>query len=111
MKHLKTFDEFYEILQKEVKDYLAEVASWDNPELRKKDRDTISCDKDEMYERLPIRRAVRKIYPGRYTTEEINQAIEFCCKKKGQSRKREDFYRCVFDYLNTRSLQDRENNR
>lgn len=99
MKKLKTFKEFVESINEEREKDINEVADWDNPDKRKKDSDTISCDDDETYEREPIKRAVSKAYPGIFTTSEIDNAIEHCCKKAGQSRQREDFYRCVFDRL------------
>jgi hypothetical protein len=96
---MKTLTEFIEETKKEREKYITEVASWDDPDKIKKDRDTISCDDDETYEREPIRRAVAKKYPNQFRTSEINDAIEQCCKKKGQSRQREEFYKCVHEYL------------
>lgn len=99
MKHLKTFEEFVESISEERVEIINEVADWDNPKLKQKDKATISCDDDEAYEIEPIRRAVRKTYPNIFTDAEIEAAIGHCCKKEGQSREREDFYQCVYDRL------------
>lgn len=102
MENLKTFEEFVKTINEEKATYLTEVAKWDNPEKKKRDANTISCDDDdEGYEREPIRRAVKRMYPSWFTTDQINTAIEHCCKKAGQSRQREDFYKCVLDKLFT----------
>lgn len=98
MKHVKAFDDFLKAIESEREEYINEVADWDDPDLIKKDRDTISCDEDEMYEREPIRRAIKKLYPI-FTIEQINEAIQSCCEKDGQSRLREEFYKCVISEL------------
>lgn len=90
---------FIDEVEKERLQSIKEVASWDNPNLKKKDRDTISCDDDERYERVPIRNAVNRLYPEVFTNDEINDAIESCCKKYNQTRERQAFYTCVLDKL------------
>ncbi len=96
---MKTLTEFINEAKKQREKYVNEVADWDDPEKKQKDKDTVSCDKDELYEREPIRRAVKKEYPNQFRTSEIDDAIEHCCKKKGQSRQRDEFYECVYKNL------------
>ena len=84
---------------KERVELLKEVASWDNPKLKAKDADTVSCDDDERYERVPIRRAVKRLYIDMFTDDEINEAIEKCCKKYNGTRERDAFYQCVLTNL------------
>jgi hypothetical protein len=84
---------------KEKVEVLKEVASWDNPKLKAKDRETISCDDDERYERVPIKNAVKRLYPKLFTDDEIDNAIESCCKKYSGTRERDAFYACVLNKL------------
>lgn len=87
--------DFIEKINEERNQLITEVADWDDPKKIKKDKDTVSCDDDERYERQPIRKAIQKMFSG-VSMEDVNAAIEHCCKKKGQSRLREDFYKCVY---------------
>ncbi len=93
------FKLFTESVEEERKKSINEIADWDDPKLKKKDADTISCDDDERYERVPIKRAVKKMYPNLFTDNEIDAAIEACCKKFNQSRERQAFYSCVITVL------------
>lgn len=98
MKILKSFEDFVKNINEEREIIINEIAAWDTHKI-KKDRETISCDEDEAYERIPIKNSIKKLFPGIFTDEAIDSAIEHCCNKKGQSRQREDFYKCVYKRL------------
>lgn len=92
------YKEFLANVQEAREEIIKEVADWDDPTKRKIDAGTVSCDDDERYEREPIRKAIKKMFPI-FKNEDIDAAIEHCCKKTGQSRQREDFYKCVWGQL------------
>ncbi len=92
IQKVKRFEEFIKSLN--------EIADWDDPTQKDKDRDTISCDDDERYERDTLKKAISKEYKNWYKPSEIDDAIKYCCNKEGQSRKREEFTRCVLNRLN-----------
>lgn len=97
MKKKIKLEEFVKIISKERENLINEIASWDTKKIVQ-DRDTVSCDEDEKYEREVILKSIKKSF-GYFTEEQIAYAIEECCKDKNQSRKREDFYRCVYGKL------------
>ncbi|MFZ6053513.1 hypothetical protein [Halocola ammonii] len=84
---------------KEILERINEAADWDNTKLRQKDKATISCHPDESYEMEPLKKEIRNTHPGHFTKAEVDAAIEHCCKKKGQSRNRDEFYECVYNRL------------
>jgi hypothetical protein len=98
MKIIKSFEDFVKNINEERAKKINEIADWDTRKIIK-DRETISCDEDEEYERIPIRNSIKKLFPGIFTNEVIDSAIEHCCNKQGQSRQREDFYKCVYKRL------------
>ena len=96
MKKMK-LTEFVKIINDEREKMINEIACWDTKKIVQ-DRDTVSCDEDEKYEREVILKSIKKEF-GYFTEEQISNAIEECCKDKNQSRKREDFYKCVYGKL------------
>ena len=98
MKIIKSFEEFVKNINEDRARKINEIADWDTRKI-KKDRETISCDEDEEYERIPMKNSIKKLFPGIFTDAAIDSAIEHCCNKKGQSRKREEFYKCVYNRL------------
>lgn len=98
MKILKTFEEFVKNINEERENKINEIADWDTRKILK-DKETISCDEDEEYERVPMKNSIKKSFPGIFTDAAIDSAIEHCCKKSGQSRQREEFYKCVYKRL------------
>lgn len=98
MKILKTFEEFVKSINEERENKINEIADWDTRKIIK-DKETISCDEDEEYERVPIKNSIKKQFPSIFTDKAIDSAIEHCCEKDGQSRQRVDFYKCVYNRL------------
>lgn len=85
MKIIKTFEDFVNNINEERTKKINEIADWDTRKIIK-DKETISCDEDENYERFPIRNSIKKLYPGIFTNEVIELAIDHCCNKVEQSR-------------------------
>lgn len=94
------YDLFLESLESEHQRIIKEIANWDNPHKKYLDKGTVSCDEAEMYERIPIKNAIKKLNTM-FTDDEINRAIEHCCKIDGQSRQRKEFLNCVFNFLHS----------
>jgi hypothetical protein len=98
MKILKSFEDFVKSINEERENKINEIADWDTRKILK-DKETISCDDNEEYERVSMKNSIKKQFPGILTDNVIDVAIKHCCDKKGQSRQREDFYKCVFNRL------------
>lgn len=99
LKYYKNFEEFKLQVNEERDLLITEVADWDNPKLKKLDRDTVSCHEDEKYEMTPIVNAVKKKYDNQFTDDEIAQALKSCCNSDNQSRQRDNFLNCVYSTL------------
>lgn len=78
---------------------ITEVASWDDPHKKYLDKGTVSCDEAERYERVPIKNAVKKLYPGFFKDSEIDSAIQNCCQSTEQAREREEFFSFLIIFL------------
>lgn len=98
MKILKSFEDFVKKIYEERENKINEIADWDTRKVLK-DKETISCDDDENYERVPMKNSIKKQFPGIFTDNVIDLARNHCCNKEGQSRQREDFYKCVYKRL------------
>lgn len=92
--HMKDFDKHVNEMLKLTEAYKA--APWDDPKKKKIDAGKISCEED--YEIYHLKKIIKKTLPE-YTDEEIDNAIETCCKKNGQSREVDDFIGCVVNNL------------
>tara|TARA_R110000868_G_scaffold323689_1_gene584621 strand:+ start:501 stop:809 length:309 start_codon:yes stop_codon:yes gene_type:complete len=98
MKIIKSFENFVKSINEERETKINEIADWDTRKIIK-DKETISCDGNKEYERIPMKNSIKKIFPGIFTDEAIDKAIEHCCNEREQSRQREDFYKCVYNRL------------
>ncbi|MFI0427374.1 MAG: hypothetical protein ACH34V_10500 [Flavobacterium sp.] len=59
MKVIKPFEDFVKNINEERTKKINEIADWDTRKIIK-DKETISCDEDEEYERVPMKNSIKK---------------------------------------------------